>query len=76
MPVALKGYGHILKEKEKDQHFMKKHVVIDGNAFYEVDEECMQALERRKQGRGGQGKEQAFKKRSGRDEEKMRTAHP
>ncbi len=25
---------------------MKKHIVIDGNAFYEVDEECLEAKKR------------------------------
>lgn len=26
---------------------MKTHIVIDGNAFYEIDEECMKKKEQR-----------------------------
>ncbi len=34
---------------------MKKHIVIDGNAFYEVDEDCLE--EKRRQGQQMAGHE-------------------
>ncbi|MDO5541261.1 MAG: hypothetical protein Q4F83_14560 [Eubacteriales bacterium] len=36
---------------------MKNRIVIDGNAFYEIDEACMRELERRGKGKNGRGEE-------------------
>ncbi|SDF07173.1 hypothetical protein [Marvinbryantia formatexigens] len=39
---------------------MKSHIVIDGNAFYEVDEECLRRKKSRAENTGA-GKEKAAK---------------
>lgn len=59
---AFAPMGHVLHNvtwgmiprAKKDQEIdegasMRKHIVIDGNAFYEVDEECMERMCRKKE---------------------------
>lgn len=48
--VAGGSSAHIIKEKGTlGRYFiMKNHIVIDGNAFYEIDEECMRQKESEK----------------------------
>lgn len=48
---------------------MKNHIVIDGNAFYEIDEECMNKLEGRNRKQSG-GHEEIPRRDSGRREKK------
>lgn len=41
---------------------MSSHIVIDGNAFYEIDEECMRRM---KNGTSGKGREKEPEKING-----------
>ena len=36
---------------EDEPEKMKTHIVIDGNAFYEIDEECLKKKQEEKEGK-------------------------
>lgn len=50
-----------------EANILKTHVVIDGNAFYEIDEECLKRREKeqrlKKQQRGENRKEESRRAR-------------
>jgi hypothetical protein len=50
---------------------MKTHTVIDGNAFYEIDEECYEKLKQREQREMNRSLNEPGNRRNGRQEGKL-----
>ncbi len=44
----------IIMEINKTEDIMSERLIIDGNAVYEIDEDCLRQQEARRRGRGGQ----------------------
>ena len=54
----------IIVEIKQPEDFMSERLVIDGNAVYEIDEDCMRQQEARRRGRQrGRGDCQACQKK-------------